>query len=759
MESLQNTKLQPFAEPTKISLAPTIISTGCAVMGGAIAGGIPGALLGLTTSLADKYLIQQRYENKHYLSLTTFWSTTVAYPFFSACQALLPQTSLPIYATASLLAGLAASYFNDDFLNFEAKVNLPVDSYLTLNKFFDEKSIFSIEEAQKIAHTFFKSPLEALTLLYQDGKALYQNEFFIASVKAIGFSLFRVAVSSFSLVLLGNYAQNLFISTWIQEAQQQFLNTIIGANGATLSWSHLLTFFNHFSKMFQTGCLFLAALFTRQLAQVALQVKINNLLIEFQSLIYEKAISKILEKDHGQKILATEEGITILQSLSEDLNTLIYEGCHRVDASFEKPFEALVAFAQILSLVPTSLLPYLMGLYPLTRAFKHLGDKSSAIAEVYMKNKVKLWHFIAQITYSLDQIKLRDAEGYFKHNVINLGKIDVELTQQSEQIKVITKHVGELFATLTGFFDMVYLGFNVVSKRIHISELVLFKNCLDQLTDFLLSNQKFKLDTTKLTMASKRVNQLFDALEKQTFQLTKRSLNTQDKVIFKDYSLFLLGENLVEIDYLELDAGKRYAWTGKSGSGKSSTLFDLKQGVSKALSSQGEISVYTKDGKQASMMFLDQALYLPQNCSLLETIYFPNQLEALSPLEIEALKEKILELFIELEMEPLNEEKNDNSPMHFELASDQFQLSGGQRKKLGIIQAILTNPDILVMDEVFTGLDPNSLKKCQRALIKYLPQTLILSVDHHAEENNFDHFYHSEVHFKEKRVCQRLLAS
>ncbi len=68
-------------------------------------------------------------------------------------------------------------------------------------------------------------------------------------------------------------------------------------------------------------------------------------------------------------------------------------------------------------------------------------------------------------------------------------------------------------------------------------------------------------------------------------------------------------------------------------------------------------------------------------------------------------------------------------------------------KKITIILAIIKKPDILILDEIFNGLDKGSVIKIQRMLKKYLPNTLILVVDHHAQNNNYNNFYEEELHF------------
>ena len=79
-------------------------------------------------------------------------------------------------------------------------------------------------------------------------------------------------------------------------------------------------------------------------------------------------------------------------------------------------------------------------------------------------------------------------------------------------------------------------------------------------------------------------------------------------------------------------------------------------------------------------------------------------------------------------------------------------LSGGQKKKIMLVSAIIKEPDILILDEIFSGLDSQSIFIAQKMLKKYLPNTLILIIDHHAQENNFDNFYDNGIHLDNQMI-------
>ncbi|WP_425146885.1 LPS export ABC transporter ATP-binding protein [Deinococcus sp.] len=65
-----------------------------------------------------------------------------------------------------------------------------------------------------------------------------------------------------------------------------------------------------------------------------------------------------------------------------------------------------------------------------------------------------------------------------------------------------------------------------------------------------------------------------------------------------------------------------------------------------------------------------------------------------------------------------------------------YQLSGGERRRLELARALTTDPDFLLLDEPFTGVDPKSIREIQR-LIQELRERRGIGVfitDHNVRE-------------------------
>jgi ABC-type multidrug transport system ATPase subunit len=95
---------------------------------------------------------------------------------------------------------------------------------------------------------------------------------------------------------------------------------------------------------------------------------------------------------------------------------------------------------------------------------------------------------------------------------------------------------------------------------------------------------------------------------------------------------------------------------------------------------------------------------------------------------------KLKELFKHAHLESILEQK------------DCSKLSGGQKKRLMLIEAILKEPELLVLDEAFTGLDTESTLIMKEMIKTNLPNAIVISVMHAAP----DRFYTHKLEFDKK---------
>jgi len=188
--------------------------------------------------------------------------------------------------------------------------------------------------------------------------------------------------------------------------------------------------------------------------------------------------------------------------------------------------------------------------------------------------------------------------------------------------------------------------------------------------------------------------------------------------------------------------------TGESKSGKSTTLKLVNGLLYSIASGSGNITFYTEDGQKPSIVMASQHDAFPPYTTLIEAI-------TLKPLEEAKKQEELIRLLMkEMQIDSgsgldislsslLHEEKEDWG---------KYITSGGLRKKLMSLWVILEKPSIAILDEIFAGLDRESVEHIQSILKKYLPETRFLIVDHEASTHNFDGFYQSNLHVANKTL-------
>ncbi len=165
----------------------------------------------------------------------------------------------------------------------------------------------------------------------------------------------------------------------------------------------------------------------------------------------------------------------------------------------------------------------------------------------------------------------------------------------------------------------------------------------------------------------------------------------------------------------EIKNGEIVGFLGPNGAGKSTTMKILTGFIP---SSSGSAEVMNFDLSTQAMQVKKTIGYLPEHNPLYLEMYVKEFLEFVGSLyEIKGntLKDRIAEV---IELVGLQVEQ------HKKIG----QLSKGYRQRVGLAQALIHNPEVLILDEPTTGLDPNQLVEI-RNLIREVGQnkTVILS--------------------------------
>ncbi len=169
---------------------------------------------------------------------------------------------------------------------------------------------------------------------------------------------------------------------------------------------------------------------------------------------------------------------------------------------------------------------------------------------------------------------------------------------------------------------------------------------------------------------------------------------------------------------------------GPNGAGKTTSFYMI---VGLVRADAGEITI---NGQQAGNMPIHRRSrmglsYLPQEASIFRKLNVAENVQAVlelqrdandKPLSKDALNDQLNALLKDLRVDHLRD-------------SSALALSGGERRRVEIARALATNPQFILLDEPFAGIDPIAVIEIQR-IIGFLKSRGIgvLITDHNVRE-------------------------
>lgn len=180
---------------------------------------------------------------------------------------------------------------------------------------------------------------------------------------------------------------------------------------------------------------------------------------------------------------------------------------------------------------------------------------------------------------------------------------------------------------------------------------------------------------------------------------------------------------IIAVDHVDLEIGQGiYGLLGENGAGKTTLMRALTTIIKPA---EGTIALdkilynETNYGKiQKKIGYLPQELNLYPNLTVRECLFYMGELSGVKP---DICKKRIDEYLEKTSL--INHQKKKIR-----------QLSGGMKRRVGLIQALLNEPDFLVIDEPTTGLDPEERVRIRNLLVDCSENRTVLFSTHVVED-------------------------
>ena len=203
------------------------------------------------------------------------------------------------------------------------------------------------------------------------------------------------------------------------------------------------------------------------------------------------------------------------------------------------------------------------------------------------------------------------------------------------------------------------------------------------------------------------------------------------KIEIKNVSKKFKDINALENVSMTLESGKIYGFVGHNGSGKTVLL---KLICAFLEPSTGEILF---DGVNV----IKENSFPPSTRALIERPNFLSDLTGKENLELLArIQNKIGEKEIEETLEKVGLKQVENRLY--------YKYSLGMKQKLGIAQVLMEDPEIMILDEPFNGIEENSVKEISTLLKEERKKGKLIMISTHIKEdldNLSDVIYHFDA--------------
>ena len=175
---------------------------------------------------------------------------------------------------------------------------------------------------------------------------------------------------------------------------------------------------------------------------------------------------------------------------------------------------------------------------------------------------------------------------------------------------------------------------------------------------------------------------------------------------------------------VHVNAGEIVGLLGPNGAGKTTTFYMV---VGLVPATEGR--VFLNDDDLTDLPMYRRARfgigYLPQEASVFRKMTVEQNIRAIA----ETMP------FNKAQREDCVEQHLDDLGLSHLAKQKAYTLSGGERRRLEISRALVTNPKFLLMDEPFSGVDPISVNEVQKIIVQLKEMGIgVLITDHNVRE-------------------------
>ncbi|MBP5526243.1 MAG: ABC transporter ATP-binding protein [Paludibacteraceae bacterium] len=273
-----------------------------------------------------------------------------------------------------------------------------------------------------------------------------------------------------------------------------------------------------------------------------------------------------------------------------------------------------------------------------------------------------------------------------------------------------------------GVVGVLWFGeYEVADGRLNVGDIMACTNYMTQILMSLMMAQRVIMSITQAEASMVRINEVLETECELDLQATGVNVPEEGDLEFNNVSFRYEGSNKDQLSNISFNIkkGETLAILGSTGSGKS-TLVNLIPRFYDV--TEGSIKIGGKDIREIDRKSLQDSVgIVMQNTVLFSGSIADNMRmgkeDATEDEMIDALKKADIADFVLSLPEGLNHK----------IEQDATNISGGQRQRISIARTLISEPDILILDDSLSAVDLITESKIRKALNKLKMTKIIIA--------------------------------